>query len=495
VADIRNYSNEETLQLLVEKAKQTGTDSFWIKVDRRRPPGISETVATLDRATVAHIAKPEEWLWDLSGGGQYFLRIGHAEQDGLSIGSMLQFTLAGTPRPADPFAAKLATWTGPNLVTPKEAAVVTTVGADTTQIPQRGVTIQGGDPGAQQAYFSQQLLEAERRHSRELMDMQLKLLQAQSVQKGPSIAELLAPIVGAIAPVAAAMVAKGSEERIALAGQHQQQQAQMQGLVTAILTKKPEADPALERVVDILRSQSEKTQRMLERMAEGNGDSDQLESTQRMIGMFHDMMGLVVKASTAASEAAQDRPSNWTKDLFSAIEGVAGKMFAAGAGGAGGGPVPGGARQLPPRPPAQQTQSVPAQPTQQAQPAQPTQPAQPGVIDTLIAHIRAHASVPELAGVVVKLATSGNEEFTREVNAREGGIQQLAVEKLGDEWMQDAKNFMYAKSLMVEIERQGTAAGVWSSEGDAEPAEEEVAGSGGEDGEEDGEEGSPEATA
>ena len=62
----------------------------------------------------------------------------------------------------------------------------------------------------------------------------------------------------------------------------------------------------------------------------------------------------------------------------------------------------------------------------------------------------------------------------RYIFEKAGGIEELAKQHLGD-WWKEARNLMYMRTLLVEVERQGAAAGVWENpeeeEGDEEDAE------------------------
>jgi len=111
---IVNYTPEETIRLLAEKAK-TGTDRFVVKVSRRRGmAGLLEHIATLTEATVNHIANPETWLPILCGGGDYGLQVSHMDEVSARMGGVLAYKFQGQPlENVNTRALQFPNWNGP----------------------------------------------------------------------------------------------------------------------------------------------------------------------------------------------------------------------------------------------------------------------------------------------------------------------------------------------------------------------------------------------
>ena len=75
---------EEALGMIQAKRDEKGgLDSFKVKVHRRAGLGSPVVhVASLEEATVNHLANPEQWLPALAGGGPVFvLAVAHASED------------------------------------------------------------------------------------------------------------------------------------------------------------------------------------------------------------------------------------------------------------------------------------------------------------------------------------------------------------------------------------------------------------------------------
>lgn len=111
---IVNYTPDETIRLLAEKAK-TSTDRFVVKVSRRRGmAGLLEHIATLTEATVNHIANPETWLPALCGGGDYGLQVSHMDEVSARMGGVLTFKFQGQPlEQVNTRALSAPNWNGP----------------------------------------------------------------------------------------------------------------------------------------------------------------------------------------------------------------------------------------------------------------------------------------------------------------------------------------------------------------------------------------------
>ena len=471
------YTSDETGELLRAKVQETGMDSFWVRVSRRRPPGIPEIVASLEEATLENCVRPEAWLPQLAGGGAYYLSIGHTTEPGRTVGSSITVTFSGEPRNVDPYIIQAEDWRGPKKLTHPTVKTGEPIYAAGFVPPARGIHMTEGTTPVGGANLELDFLrremaarekEAERRE-RLFMD------QLQQLRARPEPRMDVAAMLAAGAPIVTAMMNTAAESRRLQMEAMQRQAEQNQTLMTTLLTREQKPDPSLGQVVEILKHSNEKNQKMLEKMAEGGHEPDRLEETQRMIGMFHDMMSLVVKASNTAAEVVAERPTNVWKDIIGALEGVAQKAFA----GASAGQLRVPQMQQLPQQAIQVQQFQPPAAPQQAAP--PPKPVAPTVVDQLIAAIKSYKPAGEVAGAIVQLAKGGEKdpvpaesmEFITAVT-KAGGIEELAKQHLGD-WWKEARNLMYMRTLLVEVERQGAAAGVWENpeeeEGDEEDAE------------------------
>src|SRR5580692_2035835 len=99
--DVKAYTQDETMQYIIAKAKELG-DSFTFRIMRRSKMGTPEIVASFENAQVEHVAKVETWLPQLAGGGMFFLTVWHESDPGNPIGSPLTFNFAGQSKQVDP---------------------------------------------------------------------------------------------------------------------------------------------------------------------------------------------------------------------------------------------------------------------------------------------------------------------------------------------------------------------------------------------------------
>lgn len=124
-ATVIQYSQEETLKIIAERAK-TSTDAFQIRISRRDGAmKLAQQIATVRSATVEHIANPETWLPVLCGGGDFVFAVSHHDDIANRIGGVLTFQFMSIPKAAQVRreAMKSDAWEGPGeLVFPAATA-------------------------------------------------------------------------------------------------------------------------------------------------------------------------------------------------------------------------------------------------------------------------------------------------------------------------------------------------------------------------------------
>jgi hypothetical protein len=111
---------EKTFEMLNAAAKETGSDSFMVRVFRRKgvtSTGLGENLAIFAEATLEQIGQPEPWMQRLAGGGQYTMQVAHMSATTKRIGGLLRFQIPGESRPVDPTAVHAQGWEGPRYLT------------------------------------------------------------------------------------------------------------------------------------------------------------------------------------------------------------------------------------------------------------------------------------------------------------------------------------------------------------------------------------------
>lgn len=115
MSPLAQYTQDETFQLLTERANTSGDGRFIVKLSRRKGlSGAPESIATLAGATLAHVTSPESWLPTLVGGGEVMMHVMHQSTPTQRVGGMLTFQFPGAPL-VQPNAAMIGRgdWTGP----------------------------------------------------------------------------------------------------------------------------------------------------------------------------------------------------------------------------------------------------------------------------------------------------------------------------------------------------------------------------------------------
>lgn len=524
----KEFSAEETVKILSEKAQQDG-DSFRIKIWRfDRLSQQAAQIATFGDAVLAHVTTPEMWVPQLAGGGQYAFHVFHLSDPISHIGGPLKFSIEAEPRALDTNAHRGANWNGPKTLlfpqsvpqqnnpnyavaspsNPTGAASQTNVPGGQNGAPHVNQQLQN-DPSVanklaefqlkmNELQASQRAVDDEKRHIElermrhehvmQLRELESRITQSQvhAAPKGNDLRELIA----VVAPVVQTLLQSQAEMR-QVVFKMEAARAEQSQLMLMKMMDRPSIDPAV--------------QLLFEKMSNPNQGAPQMEMVTHMTELTMNMIDRM-----ADSTGGQENPwiaaaKEFSKGLGALVGGmrmVPPKRAAAGAPKPAG-PIPGlpaGAvpQVLPQAPqngaayaglpgtqptgngavPIQNFQASAQHPEVQAPPAPPQQEPQaaPPVIDQLIAAIKAYTA-PELVAQAV-LKSLNDPGFTAELNAVNGEVHLLAAKYL-TEWInEDGRNEQYVNALLQEIEKQGRAAGIFDdgeAEGDSDEEEGEEA--------------------
>lgn len=326
------YSHEETLRLLTEKAK-TGGDRFMVKVSRKRGvAGLLEHHATLIDATVEQLANPETWLPTLCGGGEYGLRVSHMDDVANALGGVLLYKFQGAPfdLPRTSLVGK-ANWTGPGgIVFPsaESSPAASSLGGTVTMaggsgLPPTPYMPASGVPAPPVFAYderverererlqreSRELAESKQKAERQLAEREFEIrekereaklkdeltakqrdleakINAQQAQQAnaPKLTEIVSVISAAFAPVVTAMLESSKAARVeqlriqeeAARRQAEMQQRMMemqqqstQLLVTLMKDKGP--DPTITTMMEMMRANSQGGAEMMTRIVDAMG--------------------------------------------------------------------------------------------------------------------------------------------------------------------------------------------------------------------------------
>jgi hypothetical protein len=121
--------SELVLKQLQEIASKSDDPTFRLRIARRAPgQTIPTVIGTMDGCGIEHLANPETWLSDFSGGGEYFLSVSHGSNRSLAFGP-IPLRMAGEPTAPDAYAADKPGWRGPReIVMPTKAKTSDTAG-------------------------------------------------------------------------------------------------------------------------------------------------------------------------------------------------------------------------------------------------------------------------------------------------------------------------------------------------------------------------------
>lgn len=528
-------TNQETVALIAEKAKETGIDQFKVKISRKPMAGLPMQIATFEDATTEQIANPETWLPRMFGGGPHFIVTAfHVNDKTRPVGGFLNFHLPGEVRRVDPRILTSSDWAGPRQMSfprferpqdtditllsdgldgaaPQAPASGRSVGGHFSQVTS---TIPGTNPAdaARLAAAEAKLNAAEgeiRRREKEVAEdrhrMELERVKAEANAQVAALREdvkrlaerALAPVTSQgpgtievlldkVLPVALGMMQTvmkdGADQRLALAKMQMDANAKQADVQLQILQKlgeKPAVDPLL---LDLIRERK------------GGG----FEEAQMQ--MMSTMTQTTLQAVTTAAEVAMmgqgpaEPPSvAIAKQIVKGLQALA---LAAKSTGTTQPParnqqLPGttqpASRQLPPQSPPTNG-SAQVQPA--TRPAQPGQPAafggidvsgidmSPGIVDRIEQAIRNRADVETVVNLI--LAATKHPEFVAELQKHNGGVMELFSARGLMDWLRadEANNAPYVQRLMQRLQERAAETGAFVSGDDELPEQEEEEGEG-----------------
>jgi hypothetical protein len=502
-------TNDETIALLNAKAKESG-DEFVVKIFRRPHLGaIPQAVATVSGARMEHIGNLETWVPMLCGGGPlFFMRVCHVTDTSTAIGDYLQLSVPMENNPAKyptVETMKSSNWRGPTKLDYPVAAEpnVNTSAYSVLSPPPGGnvavppITVPG--PAGAGAFASEafaqvnalreqlerqreQLLAAQREMENERRKMEMDTvrreadermrafeakLAANTAPREPQ-ASALEKILPAVMPLVQAIMQGQNENRQMMMKMDADRAAQQQAMIVAMM-QKPAVDPMIMALIERNKPQS---------------DSDMVHSmSEAMHSMSKTTLDLVrTAADLNIGSAPKDHPAllaikEGVKALNALMTGYAASVQdkqnpqsrPAPK------PLPGFQQQAlasPPQP--MQPQSVQPQPMPQA-----AEPPAGDTVDQLVAAIKAHHNVVELAGAFIKAVKDNEPVLSKAMEEYDGDFKQLFGMKVGGWAMADPANAAYLKTLLDEVNKQAEAAGMLESEevdeaGTAEGEEEDA---------------------
>ena len=439
-------TNEDGMIALGLKAKETGADSFLVKIERKGAFGLPESLTSCEGVELKYIIKPEEWLPTLFGGGNFILTCYHVSEQTVPV-ARLALNFKGEPT-MNWTALDGGTWSGPKNFTRREAPAGTTFseGEPGDRRPPGyggGSRLGAGAWGPPPPWYAppqaqnqaiDKVLDAMKESQRqaELQRLQDRADMTRMFDKlsqpAPKPALDVVALLTAAAPLFA--IYKESErttrlEQLKMAD-HQQQETKE--LLKAIGQPKP-IDPTLETLIKDQR-------RLIEKLSEGGGESEQ---TMQMMNVMQTMFGFTSKAIAAAAEAQLkngDKDGGWLpafREVATSLEHIFTARMGARA----------------------------AQPGQQAIPSAPPPQLPPGqatTVDEVFQAVIAHHDPKLVAARVVELAESDDPAFVAEIGKYENNIVELAQARLsfmedGTLWYMIPKHQAYLRTLMELIER------------------------------------------
>lgn len=488
--DLQPRSNEEVLQALGLKVKETGVDSFMIRIERKIQMGTTEQLTYCEEAELSHLIKPEDWLPLLFGGGTFLLNCYHVSDRTLPIGRM-NFTFKGASI-VSYTALDSPQWVGPKRISRPVSEQTQTFAeveprpanapwrrSEGTQFPQPVATSDVGLKLLEQmrtdmATRDRQMAEA-RAQDREMFSRMIdKIGQPQRpALSAETIAALATPVMGLIGTwMQSAQAARLDQAKLMA-----EQQKETREILKA-MTAPRSVDPITEKVLADNR-------KLMEKLSESSGGPDPTETVNQMMNTMSQMVGFTTKAINAFAEQRLGGDGGGGmlpafREMIGAVESIV--VARAGAQAAARGPQP----QAPRPRQAQAAAQSPVAPAQlpQAQP-QPQQAApvevQKSTVDQIIDAIVAHHPAKELASAIVGALKRDDPNLAEELNRVDGDLPALAEQKLsalrdenGKAWVLNGNNLAYVRGLMKEVEAQGAAAGVFGG-GEEETEEPEDA--------------------
>lgn len=483
-------SNDEIIAALQEKAKSDpGGDRWRVKVFRRKAAATFPIhVATLDGATVEHIANAEMWLPMLCGGGPHFtVECFHVSNPSIWVGGKMTFHIEGEPRDVDLAAVKSQHWRGPETIiypvpqsTQTHQPVYGTSASPTGTTgapPMHGNTVQvpvGSQSGASSAQRELDALRAEiaamkartereeieRRHREEMDKLRAEIRASQSVKPasdiGATIASAIAALGGMLMPIVQKTMEQGHEMRIKTM-ELQAQQATDQRTMLSEMAKKPQTDPVIEKVLD-------KMDRLVERVTEKKDDGSHVvamtDAYAKMTKMTASTIGMLMD-TMRPSDGPEPPALAVMKEVRGAIEAFADGMKANAAVKNKVNQGPSGAQPAGPQtyaPPGTQPQQLPA-------------PATP-LLDAIETQIRRHEDPDEIAKRF--LDNIETDEIRTAIQAVDGNVIALFEQRLGNWLTENGTNGEYGTRLAKALVDEGQRRGLYGNAPPPGEAEEEA---------------------
>jgi hypothetical protein len=499
----KSFSQQETLTLLQEKAKEF-SDSFRVKVFRKRNQlALPDLVASFEDASIDHIVSPELWLPKIAGGGPIFQMAIYPPIGTDQIGGFISFMSTGDEVPVDTELVRDPSWRGPKRIIYPDpsrhagATALPTLSYAVTPPPGARAPIpaprnaQGQENGhsggglseaeyvlrrrEQELEESRRKLEreeqerrhkfdmeqAEARHRMELEALRTEIRAAAQTQQAAPKTDLFATL----APLVAGFIQESRQS----AQKAQDAMVQLQTKMLEMSAQRPAIDPAVKEILAALQA---------------NKQPDLSEQSHRMMMTMTESMGAMMKVTMSAVDKAAnygggDPPPNpMVQVVKEGVRAVSALMDGYKAQVAARGPVPQLPAQIPQPPqPTPYAQAAAAPVPQPAQPAAavpapqpPPPPPQPRVnqLDRLVMMIRNKTNPPDVADVFIQ-ATQTSPEVQQGLAAVEGSIEEFGARIVGPWAMESPDNANYLAAVLKQIYEKGTAAGL------LEPAEPEEA--------------------
>lgn len=474
---------DEALAAIEARAAEK-SNSFKVKVFRR--VGLAaplQHIASLEEATVEHLANPEQWLPTLCGGGPIFtLAVCHASETVPNI-TFNPPNLIGAPRDIDPNTVKDPTWKGPTVIiypsaTAKPApatgptilegiqqllgAPTTTSGSGTRGQDSKDA---GGSSGVSAEVLrrldaeavTRALAEIQKSTAQQIADMRremaetVKTIAAAVATPSRSLAQQiaeLAPVIATVAPMLTSILSTGREAAAAREAAQREEMAR----------QREQADKARDEMLKLLAASNE-------RAAASSGDI--MKMVTPMVESVS-VMGktMLQQVATMRELSSTDQPpSEWVEIAKAGLGALAEVLAAKASAGTPGAPIrppqlPAGKVPVPPVP-------APAAPVGEAE-ADPEHAAmieylKSASAEEILKHteeaIKNEADVAELADAFLD-AIEVNPAVATAVQAA-GGPLQLFRARIGDEWLKG--HLQYAQALVAALttaakERQQGAA-------------------------------------
>lgn len=524
----REYIQEETINILRETAAAKA-DNFRTKLWRyENLSGQPVQIATFAEAMVQHVTNPELWVPQFAGGGRYAFSVYHVTDPNIHLGGFLKFQIDGEPRQLDLNVPFVAGWQGPKALEypkrpqPQQFNTVASPSNPAGTLPQTNVPGGGGgavtltgqqasDSGVAKALgdlqtkieaYSQskaalddekRRLELERiRHENEMRmrELELKVVKAQadatSARPVEHSGSALKEIIAVLAPVLQTVLQSQAETRNTMlkldaerAARDAEDRRRSETMMIELF-KRPAVDPVVLALLEKSRDSSAPQAEMVAQMAGAMGNV--AEVTMQVVSQAAEMAngGQEHWGLTAAKEVAKGlgalvqgmKPPAALKPRAPALPAPASGFAGLPGSGASGNGAVAAQNFQPPAPGVAGVQQAPVQPPAGQQPQT--------VMQQLVAAIKAYVPPHAVADAVIR---SLNEPtFSAELDAVNGSMQELATKYLSDWLPTDPRNMVYMKALFDEIQKQGTAAGVFedpqaqqaaqADEGDEEEDEE-----------------------